>query len=195
MEIKVITDITTEPVTLAQARQWVNFDDTSDDEDARITSLVTSARELIEKECNVTMAQKVLQAYYHKDEIDQDRRFPLPYGPHKSIDEFVKVDIEGNETTLVENTGYYKQGNQFFEISLATRVSTWGGVETINDYKIQYTAGYGISDYTEDLPDVFKTAILEQVLLWYRRDYSNPQGMLSNIIREMVLPFSKNPWI
>jgi len=195
MEIKVKTEITTEPVTLAVQRVFMTPEVTTDGEDAMITAMIKSARQLIEKYCNIAMAAKVLQLYMHKDELDEDRRIILPYGPHKTVDSFYSIDLEGTETALTVDEDYYKQGNQFFELSLANQMATWGGLQVIADYRVEFACGYGITSYTETLPSIFADAIKQQVMLWYRRDYEDYQGQLSKNVMSMIQPFSRNPWI
>ena len=116
MEIKVTSDISTEPVLLAAAKNHMKASyGTDTTEDALINSMITAARELIEKEADITMAQKTLEIFFHGDEI-RGKRVKLPAGPHGTITSVARIDDNGDSTTLTENTDYYEHGNQFKEL-------------------------------------------------------------------------------
>lgn len=196
MEIKVITDISTEPVLLAAAKNHMKATyGTDTTEDALINSMITAARELIEKRANRTLAEKTIELLFRNDEIT-GRKVRLPYGPHGDITFVKRVDQEGTETSLTLNSGYYKRGNQFLELEfrslLANPFQESAGLTY--DYKIRLAAGYGITDTTEDLPEGYKIAILKQVAEWYvnREDWV-PE--LSSEVARIVDKLSSNTWL
>ena len=196
MELRTITDISTEPVTLAEARLFITPDTTSDSENAMITAMIKSAREMIEEFCDLTLGEKTIQVFYHADEVEA-KRVRLPAGPHSAMTSGYPVRINqiGTETAMVLNTDYYKRGDQFWELEfLTSSVNPWGSDVVADDYKIRLVAGYGTSGL-EALPSIFEDAIKQQVWLWYLRGDDNPVGSLSNQIKSMISKFSKDTWI
>lgn len=196
MEIKVITDISTEPVTLAVVKNRIKAKYGTDaKEDDEISSMITAARSLIENYCDRTLAQKTIEIFYHADEV-MAKRVRLPAGPHKSIADGypVRINQSGTETALTLNSDYYKRGNQFWELEfLTSTVNPWsyGGI-TDDDYEIRLTAGYGITNYTEDLPAGFSEAIKKQVLMWYHNQFDGELD--KNIMKELEI-LTGNIWL
>jgi len=175
VEIKVITDIETEPVTTAIAKNHLKASyGTDTTEDALIASMVKAARQLIEEHCDRSLGEKTIDIFFHSDEI-QAKRVRLPGGPHGDFTHVKSIDQEGTETTLTLNTDYYKRGLQFKELEfLSASVNPWSEGDSLSDdYVIRLVAGYGISETTETLPEGYKQAILKQVAEWYvnREDY------------------------
>jgi len=195
VEIKVITDLSAEPVLLAEAKDFVDATyGTDTTKDARIESMIIAARELMERYCNLSLGSKVIEIFYHADEV-MAKRVKLPYGPHSAMtDEYPKrVNQQGTATSLTLNTGYYKRGNQFWELEfLSSSVNPWSeGDVTADDYLIRMTAGYGATN-CEALPEAFVQAIKLQVLRWYRHEYD---GVLWPEVKRIIAAYSKNLWL
>jgi len=68
----------TEPVTLDEVKDWLNI--TFNDDDTKITALISQARSGVEMFCNISMVAKtlVMQADIYTDQ-------ELPYGPVAAI--------------------------------------------------------------------------------------------------------------
>jgi len=195
VEIKVITDLSAEPVLLAVAKNYVAATYGTDAaEDAKLTSMIKVARQLMEKYCNLSLGSKVIEIFYHADEVIL-KRIKLPYGPHSAMTATYpkRVNQVGTATSLTLNTDYYKRGNQFWELEfLSSSVNPWSeGALTSDDYLIRLTAGYG-AENCEALPEAFIQAIKLQVLRWYRHEYD---GVLWPEVKRIIAAYSKNLWL
>jgi len=174
MEVKTVTDLSAEPVLLAVAKNHIKATYGTDaTEDTLINRQIKAARILCEKYCNRSLGAKTLQIFFHGDEVIGNR-VKLPYGPHGTISEVVKVNYQGTETALVLNTGYYSYGAEFKELSfLSASVNPWAdGAILRDDYKVTLAAGYGTTGL-EALPGIYLEAICKLVGEWYlsREDY------------------------
>ena len=153
MQIRIKTDIVSEPITLDDARQFIKFDETDTDEDGLILNMIKAARTYIEKHAGIAMAKKVLQVLF-----DYDEDFILPVVPIVSVDKVETIDIEGEATELTLNTDYYTTGLNEKEIIYPC--------SSAYQLKVEYTAGYGETE-TEVLPADLRHAVLTQVAQWY----------------------------
>jgi len=199
MEIRVISDLASEPITTNVMKNRLKAKyGTDTTEDAEIASMIKSARQLIETYCNVSLGSKVIEIFVHADEI-KSRRIRLPYGPHSvmTADYPVSVDQDGTETALTLNTDYYKRGNLFWELEfLLATVNPWNEDSlTANDYKIRLTAGYGITGTyaTETIPNEYIEAIKIQVQQWYHNQYD--WGLLSGAVKNLLKNINRNTWL
>lgn len=195
MEVKVITDLSSELVTLAVAKDRIGATYGTDAaKDAQINSMIKAARELMEQFCNLSLGSKVIEIFFHADEIMR-QKIVLPYGPHSAMttDYPKRVNQEGTGTSLTLNTDYYKRGNQFWELEfLSSSVNPWSeGGFLDDDYIVRLTAGYG-ADNCEDLPEAFEQAIQLQVLRWYRNEFD---GILSSDTKKVIAGYSRNTWL
>lgn len=166
MEIKVVTDITTEPVLIAEMKSWMKFDIQDTTENTAITNLIIAAREYCEKYTNLTFAAKTIDVFFQDEEII-DGRMILPYGPHSSLTGFYRYDAERTETELTENSDFYRIGNQYWELRISGKWSD-GVVSTYGyDYKARVVCGFGATG-CENLPKDLATAIKHTVFANYR---------------------------
>lgn len=145
LDVQIKTDLVTEPVTLAEAKSYLNVDYTS--WDTLITTLISSARTNLERYTGSTFATKTLVATFQKVAENID----IPYGPIQSITSVKSIDEAGVKTTLVAGTDYLVTGNNFKNIRF------YGGIDT--PIEIEYVAGYTA------LPADLKVAILKQVAM------------------------------
>ena len=200
MELRTVTDIVTEPVTLAQAKNFAKASyGTDTTEDALINSMIKAARQKCELYCDRSLASKVIEIFYHADEVSGG--VELPGGPHSAMTDNYpkKIDNEGTATILVLNTDYYKRGNLFWELEFFKGgVNPWNDGALIKsslsyDYLIRLTAGYGISG-TEVLPEGYVEAILKTVAEWYafREDYA---PVLSSQVRIILDRLTGNNYL
>jgi len=159
MQVRIKTDLTVEPVTVAEAKAWCRV--TGNAEDSIFTLLIASARKSLEKYCSASFGEKTI----HVTWVDpKEYEFELPYGPVISVDKIYYIDAEGTETEQVLNTDYNVYGDQAALIKVATH---WrSGITDGESIRIEYTAGYGNAS-TEPLPDDLKMAILMQVATDY----------------------------
>ena len=198
MEIRTITDMTSEPVTLAVVKNRIKAKYGTDTvEDAEINSMIKAARQMIEVYCDLSLGSKVIEIFYHADEVAA-KRVRLPAGPHSvmTANYPVRINQEGTETALTLNTDYYKRGTLFWELEFLTAtINPWSeGDMTDDDYKIRLTAGYGITgdNATETIPEGIKQALELQVLLWY---HFNFDGQIGDEVKRMLNRFSRNTYL
>lgn len=142
LDVQIKTDLATEPVTVAEAKSYLNVDYNT--WDSLIGTLISSARTKLERYTGCTFATKTLVSTFQQvsDNID------IPYGPIQSITHVKSIDESGTKTTLTAGTDYLVTGNLFKTI-------TFFGIAT--PIEIEYVAGY------TSLPADLKVAILKQV--------------------------------
>lgn len=143
LDVQIKTDLSTEPVTVAEAKSYLNVDYNT--WDSLIGTLISSARTKLERYTGSTFATKTLVSTFQQvaDNID------IPYGPIQSITHVKSIDETGTKTTLTSGTDYVVTGNLFKNIRFI------GGIDT--PIEIEYVAGYTA------LPADLKVAILKQV--------------------------------
>ena len=190
-QTRVITDIVTEPVSVAEAKLYCKVQDTADD--ALFPVLITSARRMLEKYTMTSFAEKTLHATWV--EVPRTNYVELPYGPIISIDKMYRIDHEGTEEELTLNSDYYVMGDQDAIVKITTYWSS--GKVYVNSIRAEYKAGYG-NAATEDLPGDLILAILKQVATDYElRENITTGGLtvLSNESKVLAAPYRKKLWI
>lgn len=146
IEVQVVTDVATEPVTLAEAKQHLNLQfDTSgsyefDDDDTKLTALITQCREELEQYTGLSFAQKTLKAILRNECGDIE----IPAGPVTTLTSI--KDVDG--VTLTDTT---VRGNQF----------KWIEYPKSCYLEVNYVAGYST------LPAGLKRALLEEIAFRY----------------------------
>jgi uncharacterized phiE125 gp8 family phage protein len=142
LDVQIKTDLATEPVTLLEAKTYLNVDYSS--WDTLITTLISSARTKLERYTGCTFATKTLVSTFQQvsDNID------IPYGPIQSITHIKSIDESGTKTTLTAGTDYVITGNTYKNVRFF-------GIST--PIEIEYVAGY------TSLPADLKVAIMKQV--------------------------------
>ncbi len=166
----------TEPVTVAEAKQQAIIDDSIMD-DTLIESYITTARIQLETFTGLSFLQREIIAIVN----NSLGGIYLPYGPIANV-----LSIFDENDVEITSDSYKVLGIQFKQLKYPIR----------NYLKITYNAGY------ETLPQVFKTAILQQVAYLYENrgdvevvanNYSqenrNTGYNLSQIAKQLVKPY------
>jgi uncharacterized phiE125 gp8 family phage protein len=165
-QCEIITDLTTEPVTLQEAKDYMRI--SSDSENDLIEELITSARERIEKFTGLSLGLKTLKAYWFYFHVPAE----IPYGPITAINSVV----DDNDVELE----YTARGLQYKTLEA---YSTQG-------LAIEYEAGFAVC------PKGLKLAILKQVSTDYenRENYSiyDQAYELSSDARRQAMPYCRN---
>lgn len=181
MEVKVITDVTTEPIPLSEIKQFCQIDADNSITDYALNIIAGGAREKLEKELNLSFATKVLMVQFNGYPID------LPYGPIQSIDSVHPHDDDTIDTVYYESgldfKSMYVQG--YDDCVIIYPVTYTGELQPFN---VTYTAGY------LTLPKALKQALLLQI----DYDYKNqgmPQDDISSLALEKASGYSKNLFI
>lgn len=190
LQVRTYTDLSVEPVTLQEAKDWIKK--TGDDEDDLLLTLITSARRSVEKYTTSTFAQKTLHATWV--EIPDDWVLHLPYGPHISVDAVYLIDEEGTETAKTLNSDYYVYGDQDLIVALS---KVWTTSQSLQySVRVEYKAGYGDTT-TETLPGELKLAILKQIATDYEMRENIAEGtfgVLSNSSKSLAAPYRRSLW-
>lgn len=135
LDKKVVTGPTVEPVSLADAKLHMNVDYT--EKDTLITSLITAARQVLEDKYDIGIIEKDLLVVVDNSCGGID----LPGAPIGAI---TGVDIDGVAVTLTT----IGESDKYIESPCSCYI------------KLSYKSGYAIAQ----VPEVYKTAIKEQVL-------------------------------
>lgn len=157
-----VTPPTVEPVDLATAKLFLQVE--IDDDDAVITSLISSATDTCENICEsafVTRTGKV--SLFRFPQYWSDKPIWLPYSPVQSITGIVYVDQTGTQQTL-DPSAYEWQGDGL----VLPSPNTWfpSARPQIGAVQITYTHGYGLpTDAT--FPQGVANAVLFLVRHWY----------------------------
>ena len=141
LDVQFQDGVITEPVTLTEAKNFCKIDISTDDD--LINILITAARQMCEAYTGVGFVEH--NAVVVLNNLNGD--IYIPYGPMIAIN-----SVENDSgTVLVLDLDYTLGGNEF------KRLRT----PQANNITIDYTTGY------TTLPDVLKTAVLNQVYYLY----------------------------
>lgn len=160
-QIKTITDVAIEPITLSMQKAWSQIDDDYSMNDAELLIRISAAREFIEREINIGCGVRTLELQWYGNRIE------LPFSPTVAI-----LSVKQGDTTLAD-TDYSTDGFNAKSISINGNEGAhgnwfystiYGGAEYTPNvaehsntvYSVTYTTGY------ETLPNGLKNALLEQ---------------------------------
>lgn len=177
------TDVTAEPVSLAEAKLYCKVTGVGDDE--VFHNLIRTAREQIETFTGRSMAEKTYIVEY--DKIVNDAFFNLPCWPIKSVTSAKTVDDEGTETSLTLNSDYFLIGTPWTQIRIPGIYST-----RTQHLKVEFISGYGATGCPV-LPSTLKDAILKRILVLY--EHRGDEGKYNNEGFELAEPYRDNPWL
>lgn len=135
LDKKIITQPTTEPVTLEEVKLYMNVDYT--EKDALINSLISAARQLLEEKFDIGIVEKDVQII-----IDNSAGGFAITGP--PIGNVTGEDENGNAITLT----IIGDNNKYVEAPCDCYL------------KLTYKSGYPLGE----VPEIYKTAIKQQVL-------------------------------
>lgn len=192
LEVKIVTDVesSAEPVTLAEAKAFMVVDSTYTADDTLITSLIKTARGLLEKYTELSFAPKVLKCFTDKSYLN------IPYGPINEVTSVVDQD-----DTEITDDNYTLRGLDFKKIYMGCTNSQafypMGGGEPRFDisvpgisYTITYDAGYGVEGGAV-LPDALEQAIKEQVNYMYNNRGLNEPVKICGVAERLCAPYSR----
>jgi uncharacterized phiE125 gp8 family phage protein len=158
MDFKIITDVATEPVTLAEARLQckVDADDTS--HDAVLTSLITAARENAEHYTGRALAPRTLEGVLDAFPACGES-FDLPLPPVTSITSIKYTDVDGAEQTMDSGDYALSAYGDSRTVSLAYGAS-WPSTQCVpNAVRVRFITGYSTC------PKAVKAALLLHIEL------------------------------
>ena len=139
IQVKTITDVETELISLAQSKLWLKIGDTADDD--IVTALIIGARVAAEQYCNRAFCTKILELW--TDEVvGSSYELELPYPPHQSITSVHSLDAKEAETELDLNADYYKKGLTDFILQINNPIFNNVFGQLAAQIKVRYVAGY-----------------------------------------------------
>ena len=167
----------TEPVTLAEAKEYARIDGTL--EDTLITSLIKVAR----LHCEAFTGKAIIRKTVTIESFSFPYQWQMPYGPLASANDVTKVvtiDQNGTETAL----------NYQVNIGLFPKIAITSGDQSFK-FKMVYTAGF------TTVPDDIKLAIKMMVNTMYERreDFSDLQAIPSPLgVKALLMPYKTFNW-
>lgn len=180
--IKITQDITTEPVSISDVRQWIKHEDADETEElSLITDLIKGVRVHIENRAGLALAEKTIVEYFDRDESNN---YTLSVAPVISVDSVELLDLEEDSTALTLNSDYYLTG-------LYERRILYSGLSNTQTLKVTYKAGYGDTE-TETLPYDIKQAVLRQALQWYDNRSEFVEGKFLNSVGDIINSYKRS---
>ena len=181
-DVWVSTDVSSEPVSSAEAKLFAKIPSTADD--TVVTYLIKAAREAVEQYTGLSLASKTLIAQWN--ELPDDSTIELPYGPVSSVTSVVVVDEDGTETALTTaDDEYYDLGGIWKRLQINDILLS---VERI---KVTYVAGYGATN-CPTLPSALKTCILKEFATQYQYRENYTEGMTKqNEWQKLAAPYRR----
>jgi uncharacterized phiE125 gp8 family phage protein len=183
------TDVTAEPVTVQEAKLFCKVTGTGDD--ALFSMFIRQARENLEQDCGVSIAEKTLISEW--DKIPSNGIIQLPYGPVKSITA-VTIKYEDStdaDETLDLNDDYFVTKTPWSELRVG-----YLSVYSRARLRVEYITGYGATN-CPPLPYPLKTAICKEILTeYYIRENINADLVISlkKESRAMAYPYRRTLW-
>jgi len=161
MITKLVTAPAVEPVTLTEAKAHLRVDVT--DDDTLISSLITSARQYIERAIRRALITQTWRASI--DEFPATGEIILPKPPLQSVTSIQYTDINDSTSTVSSSTYTVDTDSEPGRIVLKYG-QTWpsSSLAVTNPIQITFVAGYGLA---ADVPAHFKQVILLLVGHWY----------------------------
>jgi len=175
--VELATGGITEPVTLAQAKEYARIDGSS--EDSLITSLITMAR----THCESYIGKCIVLKTVTITSFTYPYQFQMPYGPltnEANISKCVTLDQNGVETPLI----YQVNAGLFPKLFII------GGAQSYK-FKLIYSAGF------TTVPEDIKLAIKMMVNTLYERreDFSDLQAIPSPLgVKALLMPYKTYNW-
>lgn len=182
--VAVTTAPDTEPVTAAEAKNWLKVDHSADDD--LISSLITAARQAVEEYTGIKLYTQVITEKW--DRLPSSNKVYNQFGaislstwPVQSIDSISYVDDAGDSQTWSSSNYTTDLAARPARISPAFDAH-WPTVRfQMSAFTVVYTAGYSS---TANIPDTIKTAMRLMITHWYdnRTDSVRKMPMASEVI-------------
>lgn len=183
MPSTITTQPTHEPVSLTEAKKWLEVDDNR--HDTTIADLITAARLYAEQETGRKLVTQTIVEYF--DRLPANGCLELSFSPVSSITSFeYRDDVDGTYQTF--STSDYEKNtvNEPARIEL-NEDSSWPDYgEYINPIKVTYVAGYGGSEVVDER---IKAGIKMLVSYWFDNREDAPMKYTGDIIRSAKAVF------
>lgn len=198
MDIQIVDNATVvEPITLSEAKSYLQIDTDYSTDDSQITLALTSARQRLEKYLNIGLVKRAIEVYWGGHEIE------LPLSPTVSVASVDKSKEDGTFETLTAdkyhiiplpaNRLYVKEasclggGTWFYSIfgyAQFTPFYRHGHNNTV--YKVAYETGY------TTLPVDLKQAILAETSYIFNLKGAPVTDLISPNAAQIASGYSRN---
>jgi uncharacterized phiE125 gp8 family phage protein len=199
--LRLVTDATSEPITLADAKAFCRVD--IPDEDALITSLISAARRYVEKETGLALNTQTWAAVLDRWPEGQGQGFgglwwdgvqqlpislitstttiEIPKRPFQSITHVKLRDAYGTLTT-VDSSVYFTEVSDMRGRVNRVLGQIWPVVILANSgaVEITFTAGFDAAPYS-GLPEDLKQAIYILVKHWFDNREPVSDGRMASV--------------
>ncbi len=194
MTIEVTGAPALEPITLAEAKNFMRVEDSSTD-DTLITGQIVTARRHHERMLRRSLITQTLTITLDSDEAGSPIDLPRP--PIKEITSVKTYDDSDNET-VTATTDYRLEGEQgggtIFTPGLLTAVNGgWNIQRRYSAVQVIYVAGYGLTAST--VPGEIKESILRFVATLYNNRVNFIVGHVTspvNVSAELIYTYGYN---
>lgn len=157
----IITGPTAEPVTLTEAKRWLQLDEIGGD-DSLIAGLVAAARQNVEAETGLFLMTQTIEQYF--DWWPDYRFIDLAFGPVQSVTSLSYLDAEGDSQTF-DSANYTTDLTSRPARIVLNPSANWPSLGFYpNSINIRYVVGYASA---ATVPDTLKTAINLQCRMLY----------------------------
>ena len=180
--LRVVTDVTEEPITLAEAYAHLRIDSDSSGsiDDAWLEGQISAVREYCEGYLGRALAPRTMEL---ASTSFPSVAFLLPFGPVTEVLSVTYIDTDGAEQAFEDSTGPLFELDQFVTPAqvLAVYGETWPSAQaSANSVKVQYVAGYVREQDSQNdpvLPKLARSAMLILLGCAYMeregKDYAN----------------------
>lgn len=163
MSLTVTSAPSVEPISTAEAKEWLRIDSSDTSQDNVLGILITAARQRVEDYLRRALITQTLSFEMMGDDLREYIEIPRP--PVQSITSLTTYDeASGSETSTVVSSDDYQLVEKTL---LVERNDGWTINREDRAGTLVYVAGYG--DAGSDVPGAIRLALLELLALYYER--------------------------
>lgn len=185
MNYSIITPVSTEPITVDEAKLHVRMTSSETAEDTLLGSLITAAREYCENYTGRALATQTIEAYL--DRFPCFYEIELPRAPVQSVSSVKYKDSAGTETTLPANTDYLVDVDRSVGRIVLPYGVSWPSFTPypVNPVRIRFVAGYTEANL---IPKTIKQAMLLLIGHWYanREAVGTTKGEMDFAVKSLL---------
>ena len=174
-----------EPVSLAEAKAWLRVD--IDAEDAVISTLITSARLVLEACTRLLFVEQTWKILY--DSWPEGRQIHIPLAPFISLDALTTYDSAG-DPVAVPPADYRLDPAPIGARILFKAMPPQPGMDAAG-IELRIKAGFGAA--AADVPAPLRQALMMLVARWFenRGDVAMDAATLPDGIASLVMPYRR----
>ena len=172
MTVRVVTEPSVEPITLAEAKTHLVIDADFTTDDSYITALITVARQYAENVTRRAYVQRTLELFAPNFSCYE---FVLPKPPLRSVTSIKYIDADGVLQTVAESVYQVNTYSEPGRVKPA-HLQSWPAVvrNDFNAVQIRYIAGYPVAgspdsdfDYRANIPEQLKQWMKVRIAMLY----------------------------